>query len=208
MEDTAFQKAYERGLRGTPVDNRWQWRVHVGLWAAHTASKLEGDFIECGVNYGFLSAAIMQYLDWNTLPKTFILMDTFSGRDQRYVSQKELDQGKLSKKHNYTSSYESVKENFSEWQNVKFIKGAIPDTLQEARVKKVAYLHLDMNCAPPEVAAFNHFWELMVPGAMILLDDYAYSGFHEQKYAMDKAADEKGIKIVSLPTGQGLIVKS
>ncbi len=64
-----------------------------------------------------------------------------------------------------------------------------------------------MNSAPPEVAAFNGLWEKLVPGAIILLDDYAYAGYEVQKLAMDEAAAAKGISIASLPTGQGLMVK-
>ena len=41
----------------------------------------------------------------------------------------------------------------------------------------------------------------------MLLDDYAYHGYLSQKIAMDQFAQEKGIKILSLPTGQGLLVK-
>jgi hypothetical protein len=47
----------------------------------------------------------------------------------------------------------------------------------------------------------------MVSGGLILLDDYAYSGFHHQKSAMDLFAKKNGISICSLPTGQGLILK-
>ena len=75
------------------------------------------------------------------------------------------------------------------------------------KTEKVAYLHLDMNCAPPEVAALEYFWQYLVPGAFVLLDDYAYRGFECQKAAMDKVAAEKNSKIVSLPTGQGLLIK-
>src|SRR5262249_47604202 len=50
MDDPAFRKAYQRGIRAAGDDYRWHWRVHVGLWAAACAARLEGDFVECGVN--------------------------------------------------------------------------------------------------------------------------------------------------------------
>jgi hypothetical protein len=40
---------------------RWHRRVHVGQWAAACAAKLDGDFVECGVNRGFLSSSIMAH---------------------------------------------------------------------------------------------------------------------------------------------------
>jgi hypothetical protein len=72
---------------------------------------------------------------------------------------------------------------------------------------RVSYLHLDMNCAPPEVAAFEYFWEKLVPGAIVLLDDYAYLGYESEKEAMDVLAEERKLRILSLPTGQGLLIK-
>jgi hypothetical protein len=209
MFDPTFCKAYERGIVACEQDYMWHWRVHVGLWAAYAASKLKGDFVECGVNRGFLSSAVMDYLNWDYHDKTFYLMDTFAGIDERYVSEEELLEGVLERNVSdfYTHNLELVKENFSQWTNVKIIAGPIPETLDEIKTDKIAYLHLDMNCAPPEVAAFNYFWDYLVPGAFILLDDYAYKGYELQKKAMDAAAESRNLKIVSLPTGQGLLIK-
>jgi hypothetical protein len=64
-----------------------------------------------------------------------------------------------------------------------------------------------MNCSFPEVAAIRFFWESLVPGAFVLFDDYAFCGCRSQKTAADRFAQEKGINILSLPTGQGLLVK-
>ena len=61
MLDPAFCKAYQRGVQACQ-DYKWHWRVHIGLWAAYSGSKLQGDFVECGVNRGVLSSAIMDYL--------------------------------------------------------------------------------------------------------------------------------------------------
>ncbi|WP_438803500.1 hypothetical protein [Mycobacterium avium] len=41
----------------------------------------------------------------------------------------------------------------------------------------------------------------------MLLDDYANRGRDEQRRAMDEVAAEFGVKICTLPTGQGLLIK-
>ena len=64
-----------------------------------------------------------------------------------------------------------------------------------------------MNSTVPEVAALDFFWHRLVPGAFILMDDYAYNGYRNQKLRMGEAARKKGVKIASLPTGQGLLIK-
>jgi hypothetical protein len=96
----------------------------------------------------------------------------------------------------------------SEWRNVELIVGAIPGNRKLVTATEIAYLHLDMNNAGPEVAAFEHFWDKLVPGALVLLDDYAYAGFEPQKLAMDSAAAVNGVRVASLPTGQGLLLKA
>jgi hypothetical protein len=212
MQDSSFRKAFARGVLADG-EGRHHWRVHIGLWAASLASRLDGDFVECGVNRGFLSSAIMEYLDWDILNKKFYLLDTFSGVDERYLSEREIESGRLerARKHalkgDYIQGVESVQANFSEWVNVSIIQGPVPDTLDQVSSERVAYLHLDMNCAEPEVAAFNYFWEKLVQGAIVLLDDYGFQGYEAQKDAMDAVALKKGVKIASLPTGQGLIIK-
>ena len=214
MLDPPFIAAYERGMKAARgADFTWHWRVHVGLWAAKCAVRLKGDFVECGVGSGFLSSAIMKYLDWNSTGKHFHLLDTFEGIDLRYTTEAERKgrdietQNRLNRLHGvYASDFESVEKNFSEWSNVHLVKGPIPESLPQCKAGAVAYLHLDMNCSPPETAALDFFWDKLVPGAFILLDDYAYAGLREQKLGMDRCAAEKGVSVLALPTGQGLIV--
>jgi hypothetical protein len=214
MSDPIFLNAYQRGVKAAGVDYNWHWRVHIGLWAARTAVRLPGDFVECGVNAGFMSSSIMYDLEWDSRGKMFYLLDTFSGLDKNCVTQEEIEAGIMKKNDDliesgfYVTSSENVKKNFSEWSNVQIIEGVIPDTLPEIKSQKIAYLHIDLNCAPPEVAAINFLWDRLVAGAIILLDDYAYIGYLQQKLAMDKFAKDIGVHIASMPTGQGLIVKT
>jgi hypothetical protein len=215
MEDPAFQRAYQRGVRtlGGQDWYQWQWRVHIALWAAASASRLDGDFVECGVSYGFLSSAVMEFLDWDRLGKTFYLLDTFAGVDPRFIPTDQHRASAFKKNRRwlryglYASSVDGVRENFAQWRNQRIIVGAVPETLDQVDARAVAFLHIDMNCAPPEVAALRYFWPLLSPGAFVLLDDYAYRGFEEQRLAMNALASELDVPICALPTGQGLLIK-
>src|SRR6478672_5915227 len=43
----SFQAAYHRGIEaGHGVDPRFEWRVHVALWAAKASLRARGDFVE------------------------------------------------------------------------------------------------------------------------------------------------------------------
>ncbi len=107
----------------------------------------------------------------------------------------------------YTFDVDAVRKNFSQWRNCEIIVGAIPETLPRVRSDRIAFLPLDLNCSPPEVAAIEALWDHLAPGAFVLLDDYAYIGYRSQKLGMDAFARECDLAVLSLPTGQGLIIK-
>lgn len=208
-----FRDAYLRGVAAVGSDYGWHWRVRVGLWAAAHAIQVDGDFVECGVNRGFLSSAILRYLDWARRDRDFYLLDTFAGIDPEQISEDERADGVLDKNAErlssgfYTDSVEPVRKNFAEWPRVHIVQGSIPATLDRVPSPRLAYLHIDMNCAPPELAALAHFWPRVSPGGLVLFDDYAYAGFEAQKPALDAFAREQAVEILPLPTGQGLIIK-
>lgn len=213
MSDAGFQRAYARGVQAAGRDFRWHWRVHVGLWAATCAAKLSGDFVECGVGLGFMSSAIMEHLDWNRMERRFYLLDTFSGIDERYVTEAEIAAGMLKRSAIaletgvYASDVEAVRRNFSEWRNVEIIVGPVHETLPAISSEIISFLHIDLNCSLPEVAAAEALWDRLAPGAFVLLDDYAYGGRRSQKLAMDSFASRHEVSVLALPTGQGLIIK-
>ncbi len=115
----------------------------------------------------------MDYLNWDSLGKHFYLLDTFKGIDERFASAEVKAVGILEKNRAnlgsgfYVNAIDDVRSNFAPWKNLTLIEAAIPETLPQVRADKIAYLHLDMNCSNPEVAAANFFWERLVPGALM-----------------------------------------
>ena len=214
LTDPKFQKAYGRGVQAAGSDYGFQWRVYVALWAAVHAEKIPGDFVECGVNRGFVSSAIMNFLNWNELDRDFYLLDTFQGLDERFVSQQEKARGALEKNADqlasgfYVSGVESVRKNFSEWPRAQVIEGVIPETLELVGGEAFSFLHIDLNCSPPEIAALSYFWPRLSSGAVVLFDDYAYFGYELQKSPIDEIVGQWGHSVLSLPTGQGLLIKA
>jgi len=210
----AFQAAYGRGIMASRgMDPRFEWRVHVALWAAQLAVRVPGDFVECGVNAGFLSSAIMQRLDWRTVEKRFYLIDTFSGPVLSQYSEEEVRRGRLRVAEDaiasgaYVTDLGRVRANYAEWPNAVIAQGTVPEVLPTLGIERVAFLHLDMNCARPERAALEFFWDSLSPGGVVLLDDYAYVGNDGLMDAIDSAARNLGAEVLSLPTGQGLIIR-
>ena len=214
MEKLDFQRAYARGVQAAGKNSNNRWRVHVALWVAEQCVKLEGDFVELGVNYGSTSSAIMTHLNWNDVKKKFWLVDSFSGVDVQQLSKAEINNGAAQSSSGnissgaYNSNLEVCRKNFSEWQSAIIIKGWIPECLHEITSEKIAYLHIDLNSSRPEVEAFRNLLPKLTPGALVLLDDYAYCGFENTRIAWDMLGSELGFTVLSLPTGQGLIYKN
>jgi hypothetical protein len=209
MRNDRYLSALRAGEEALGHDHKMYWRLHVALWAAERASHLQGAFVECGVWRGFLSTAIITYLDWNNLEQDFYLFDTFEGLIPELLSDKERQNAdKVQHLNSYfKGTYPFVEKHFRQFPRVKLVPGAVPMSLDTVQIDKVAFLSLDMNCVGPEIAAANFFWPKMVRGAVILLDDYGFVSYEEQKEAFDAFAAEHRTTVLALPSGQGLIVK-
>jgi O-methyltransferase len=206
LTDQRFREAYQMGKElGGWGRAEIQWRAFVTCWAANRAVSLGGDFVECGVNRGGLAMTVMHYIDFKSLDRKFYLLDTFCGLVEKYINEEEKQQGIVSG--GYEECYEFVKETFRDFPNVEIIRGTVPDTLPLVKAEKVAYLEIDMNCAEPEIAAAQYFWDKLVSGAVVILDDYGWKGHIVQKRAFDQFAQHRGVHVLPLPTGQGLIFK-
>lgn len=212
LNDPKFQETYKRAVRGCGNDRQYhgEWRTHVALWAAQQAYRFEGNFVECGVYLGFMSSAIMTYLNWNKSfgSRKYFLIDNFEGISDQFLTEEErqVDRAKWFGD-KYSGTFERAKQNLSEFKNIEFVIGTVPDVLSDAKTGKVAFLHLDMNSAFPEIEAIKFFWPNIVPGGIILLDDYAYRGYAPQQKATDDLGRKLDFSVVSLPTGQGLIIR-
>lgn len=211
LKDPLFIESYNLGKKTD--ENRLlnnydiEWRIHVLCWAAFHASHLKGDFVDCGVYTGIFARSVINYIDFAKTNKRYYLLDTFSGLSEKYSSKKELKRNRKMEYDKRGDIYNKVKETFKDF-NVKIIKGPVPETLNQVDSNKICYLSIDMNCVQPEIHALNFFWDKMVKGGVIILDDYGYSNStNDQKEAHDKFARSKNVQILSLPTCQGLIIK-
>lgn len=201
----AFRKAYARSVRAAGWDFKIPYRVHQALWCARLARKVEGDFVELGTGRGFIMSAVLEdYPDWAASGRTAHLFDTFLST---YTSRRgeQREDGPVSL--HYATSFEDVRDNFAQWPRVQLHRGDVNQTLPAAGLSAVAFLHVDLNYAPPEVFGLRHVWPLIPRGGVVLLDDYAHGNHVAQYGPMNALAEEIGFEILSTPTGQGIVVK-
>ncbi len=215
LRDPRFQAAYQAAMStghkiqsGDGPELHIEWRIAISCWAANHARLLEGDFVECGTYTGMISSAICRYIDFNSVPKSFYLFDTFDGIPLEQVQANEhLEKKMWMNDRWYGDFFELAKRNFAMFPRVQLVRGRIPESLSTVAIEKVAYLSIDMNIALPERAALEYFWPKMVPGGVVVFDDYGFADHELQKATHDEFARANGLEIFMLPTGQGLLIK-
>ena len=183
------------------------WRLHVLTWAAHNALNVDGDFVECGVLKGFCSEVICKYVRFQDLPRQYFLYDTFSGLPEQTSTEDERNRYRSYKDIDSENLYRQVCEKFSAYRNVRVVRGVVPDSFQEAVPNKIAFLHIDMNSEKAELLALESLFDKVVPGGIIILDDFGWNASINQCKAELAFMRNRGHSILELPTGQGMVLK-
>jgi hypothetical protein len=174
------------------------WRRYILATSAYHCTQLEGDFVECGVYAGTGIKTVMDYLGGKEFPKNFWGYDTFDYNPVEGHSFPGQTDG----------FFDQVSRRFEGYEQVKLIKGFIPQSFEQGIPDKIAYLHIDLNNAEGEIAALEVLFPRVVAGGYIILDDYEWAGmYRDQKRTEDPWFEKQGYRITPLPTGQGFLVK-
>jgi O-methyltransferase len=202
-EDTVFQKAKAKTVDLVGRDFEIDWRTHTFFWAFKSAQSLPGISIELGTGKAWMFTFLLNHEGVSNLGEVY-LIDRFSSMAVDKKSG-ELIQG--TQNVYYTSNLDELRSRFSSEPGVKLIKGELPQILSEVILGKIRFVHVDLNAAEPEVQSLRFLWDYLVPGAIVLLDDFGSPEFLESNKAMRELALELKFEILGLPTGQGLIIK-
>ena len=198
LDDQPFVRAWQSNVESAS-DEAIIWRRYVLACAAYHCVQLEGDFVECGAYTGVGIKTVTDYLGGTAFPKTFWGYDIFE-HDPSMLNHAMPEHG--------AGLYQRVQQKFSAYPQVKLIKGLIPQVFEGNCPDRIAFLHIDLNQAPAEIAALETLFDRMVPGAILVLDDYEWSGIYRpQKIAEDEWFDQRQYRVMPLPTGQGLVFK-
>ncbi|WP_317204581.1 TylF/MycF/NovP-related O-methyltransferase [Janthinobacterium sp.] len=197
FEDQAFVRAWEANVQND-ADRAIAWRRYILACSAYHCSQLEGDFVECGVYRGTGIKTVIDYFGKDEFSKTFWGYDTYDYNPvegHKFVGQED-------------GMYEQIQQRFAGYDNVRLVKGLLPASLEGNSPQKIAYLHIDLNNAAFEIAVLDALFERVVPGGMVILDDYEWAGeYRVQKIAEDAWFEARKYRVFPLPTGQGLVLK-
>lgn len=207
LQDRRFRAAFDAHAQ-TRQEQSLAWRLHTLTWAAEHCLSVPGAFVECGVYRGFSMAVVARYVGFEKLRRRMVLYDTFEGIPDEHNQEKRSNAAyQQANARNPNALHEHVLRVFSAYPNVRIVRGVVPQSFATACPERIAFLHIDMNSATAEIAALRVLFDRVVPGGMIVFDDYGWSGFSRQKVAEDAFMKRRGYQILELPTGQGLLVK-
>ena len=202
-----FLESYAKGMQVIGYEDPSYFRIHQLIWAASVALDIDGDWVELGTGKGMSMSSVLKYHQepWNKGSKKLWLVDTFSPYQ---VDPRTGIQNKSKITHKwYCDDIGKVKEHFKEFNNVQFLQGLVPGCLDQLKVDKISFLHIDLNSAQPEVEAFSFLWDRLVKGAIVVLDDYGGASRKDQHNAMNNFALTHSFEILCMTGGQGLIIK-
>lgn len=172
------------------------WRVYTLCWAARSCLALPGDYVDVGCYDGKTVEIIMRYIGFATAGRCYYLYDLFD--DPPAESRKALHGPQLAAQ---------VRARTAALGEVRVVAGRLPEAFGEALPERVAFAQIDLNDADAELGCLGPIVERMLPGGLLVLDDYGFARYRESQ-AREKAFFHAiGETVLELPTGQGLFIK-
>lgn len=195
------KKFLETVLRNsnTDVEKSIIWRTYILCYFAKYAKRLNGDFVEVGAYKGNTANIILEEAELAAARKNYFLYDAFEHTGTEANHSMPEHGPKL---------FDDVCARFAQYDFVKVIKGYVPDSFSQGFPENIAFAHVDLNQAAAEVGALRRIIPALVPGGVIILDDYGWAGYRQQKEAEDPLFAEYGLEVLELPTGQGLVLNN
>ena len=179
---------------------------------ARQAAQLPGEFWECGVHQGgsaVLLAEVLRRHRPDGQPPCLRLFDTFTGmppidpdHDLYYPKRDERAAEEL-------DSLVAVRERLAPYSDVgiEFHPGLLPETFAGQESARIALAHIDMDLYRSIQGACEFLYPRLVPGGVLVFDDYGYPSCPGARRAVDEFfADKPEVPLIS-PTAQALVFK-
>lgn len=195
LKEEKFAKLANKHFLDDNLHSSIIWRIHILTWAMNSCRDLEGDFIEFGCYDAKVAEFLIEYNNLADYKKTFYLYDIF---DNPPTERGEKHSPRL---------YDEVKSRMAAYSFVKVIKGLLPESFKKNIPKKLAFVHMDLNSAETEMSLLDLFFDKLVPGGILILDDYGTMGYEKQHDQEKKFFNDLGYLVVELPTGGGMVIK-
>lgn len=172
------------------------WRVYTLCWAARSCLGLPGDYVDIGCYDGKTVEIMARYVEFAGQARSWYLYDVFDAPPEE-----------ARKSGHGPQLHAQVEERMRGLGRFRVIRGFAPASFQEGLPQDIAFVQLDLNVAEAEIACLGQIYDRIVPGGLLVLDDYGFSRYRDTHQAEKRFFAQRGASVLELPTGQGLMVK-
>jgi hypothetical protein len=180
------------------------------VWTlARHASRLPGDTAECGVLEGASSHLICSAYEGRTGHRHHVF-DSFEG-----LSEPRPEDAPTSpmvprwRRGDLSVPLEAVRRNLSRFAFIDYHAGWIPERFHAVAERRFSFVHIDVDLYQPTKDSLEFFYSRLVPGGILLCDDYGSRQCVGARRAFDEfVASSPERSVIHLPTIQGMIVKT
>jgi hypothetical protein len=107
----------------------------------------------------------------------------------------------------FRAALEEVRAGLSEFPGIEFRKGWIPACFDGLSDRQYRFVHIDVDLYEPTLASLQYFYPRLAAGGVVVCDDYGHLHWPGARKALDEYCVPRGIPVLALTTGQGVIVK-
>lgn len=186
-------------LHGMNTHRRWQLYQLMKL-----VRSVPGDTAECGVYRGATSFLICQRnLESEHSGKTHHVFDSFQG-----LSNPDSTDGEHWRGGDLDAPLGLVRQNLSQFDNVRYYPGWIPDEFPRVEECRFSFAHIDVDLRQPTVDSVEFFYPRLNPGGILLCDDYGVLTCPGATSGINAFLEDKPEEFVGLSAGGGFLIKS
>ncbi len=208
QHDPEWSAAYEEMasewyLETPDLDVRWRMWILTSM--ARQARRLPGSVAEFGVYRAGCARMILGTV--GTAPGArYHLFDTFAGIPDTELTEGEKAQGYVARLSNTSVDY--VRERLAPWRDqLVFHVGDVFETIHKANTGDLSLVHMDLNASAPTRIALEYAYERLVPGGIIVFDDYGYGEVNDQRTVIEEVCDPLPENLITLPSRQALLIR-
>jgi len=178
---------------------------------------LDGEVAECGVFQGLTSYMFCNYLALGNPDfdgKGYHVFDSFQGlsqpAEQDVISKREY--GVVGTHFQAAGAFhgqlETVKSALRDYPLIQYHAGWIPESFARVAESSYKFVHVDLDLYEPIKGALEYFYPRMLPGGIIVIDEYAIPRWPGARTAADEFCQMNHlISPISLTTGNGVLIK-
>ncbi len=190
-----FLDLYERLTDATLLDFD---RAYTLFQFSRATAPLNGCSAECGVYRGGGSVLIAG----GAPSRRHYAMDTFEGFPDVLSDVDRHEETGFS-----DATYSEVSRLFQDYANIIALKGPFSETLPSIAHQAFSFVHVDADLYVSTQECLKFFYERMLPGGVMLFDDYLVPDTPGVKKAVDEFFLSRSASPIILPTFQAMVVK-